>query len=99
MWACIHRNDVKTITNDQWTGNSGRFVLQTPLTHEACGVGDVGADLAVNLDESLHADFLDLISSQSVLQPVPQEDDEGEALPQFVGASGGPRSLWPKHRG
>lgn len=63
------------------------------LTHEASGVGDVSADLAVDLDKSLHADFLNLISSQSVLQPIPQEDDEGQALPQLVGTSGRPRSL------
>lgn len=63
------------------------------LTHEAGGVGDVSADLAIDLDEPLHADLLDLISSQSVLETVPQEDDEGQALPQFVGTSGGTRSL------
>ena len=63
------------------------------LTHEPGGVGDVGADLAVDLDEPLHADLLDLVSGQGVLQPVPQEDDEGQALPQFVGTGGGTRSL------
>ena len=47
------------------------------LTHEPGGVGDVCADLAVDLDEPLHADLLDLISGKCVLQPVPKEDDEG----------------------
>ncbi len=63
------------------------------LTHEASGVGDISADLAIDLDEPLHADLLDLISGQSVLETVPQEDDEGQALPQFVGTGGGTRSL------
>lgn len=63
------------------------------LTHEASGVGDISTDLAIDLDEPLHADLLDLISGQSVLETVPQEDDEGQALPQFVGTGGGTRSL------
>lgn len=63
------------------------------LTHKSSRVGDVGADLAVNLDEPLHADLLHLISSQSVLEAVPQEDDEGQALPQLVGTGGRTRSL------
>lgn len=66
---------------------------QTQLTHEASGVGDVGADLAVDLDEPLHANLFDLVSGQGVLQTVPEEDDEGQALPQLVGTSGGTRSL------
>lgn len=51
--------------------------MKPPLTHESGRVRDIGADLAVNLDEPLHADLLDLISGQGVLQPVPQKDDEG----------------------
>lgn len=63
------------------------------LTHKSSRVGDVGADLAIDFDEPLHANLLDLVSGQRVLQPVPQEDDEGQALPQLVGTGGGPRSL------
>lgn len=63
------------------------------LTHKSSRVGDVGADLAINLDKPLHADLLDLVSGQGVLEPVPQKDDEGQALPQLVGTGGGPRSL------
>lgn len=63
------------------------------LTHEPSWVGDISADLAIDLDEPLHADLLDLISSQSVLETVPQKDDEGQALPQLVGTGGWTRSL------
>lgn len=79
--------DVKSSTaasNAQTTGT---------LTHESSGVGDVGADLAVDLDEPLHADLLHLIPSQGVLEAIPQEDDEGQALPQLVGTGGRTRSL------
>lgn len=67
--------------------------LKTQLTHESSRVGDVGADLAIDLDEPLHADLLHLISSQGILEAVPQEDDEGQALPQLVGTGGRTRSL------
>lgn len=67
--------------------------MSDPLTHESSGVGDVGADLAINLDEPLHADLLHLIPSQGVFEAVPQENDEGHALPQFVGTGGRTRSL------
>lgn len=71
-------------------------ILKAELTHESSGVSDVGADLAVDLDEPLHADLLDLIPSQGILEAVPQEDDEGQALPQLVGTGGGTRSLEKK---
>ena len=63
------------------------------LTHEASRIGNICADLAINLDEPLHADLLDLISCQGILQAVPQEDDERQAFPELVGPSGGTRSL------
>lgn len=46
-----------------------------------------------NINLPLHADLLDLISGQSVLETVPQEDDEGQALPQLVRTGGGTRGL------
>lgn len=67
--------------------------IAAELTHEASGVGNISADLAIDLDEPLHADLLDLISGQSVLETVPQEDDEGQALPQLVRTGGGTRGL------
>lgn len=53
--------------------------------HEAGGVGDVGADLAVDLDEALHHDGLGLTAVEGVLQPVADEDDEGHAVAELVG--------------
>lgn len=55
--------------------------------HEAGGVGDVGADLAVNLDETLHHDRLGLAVVEGVLQPVTDEDDERHAVAELVRAS------------
>lgn len=69
------------------------YVSFPRLTHESSRVGDVSADLAVDLDEPLHADLLHLISSQGVLEAVPQEDDEGQALSQLVGTGGRTWSL------
>lgn len=70
--------------------------MKAKLTHESSRVGDIGADLAINLDEPLHADLLHFIPSQGVLEAVPQEDDEGQALPQLVGTGGRTRSLTEK---
>lgn len=53
--------------------------------HEAGGVGDVGADLAVDLDEALHHDGLGLTAVQGVLQTVTDEDDERHAVAELVG--------------
>lgn len=47
-------------------------LLETDDIHEASGEGDVGADLAVNLDQTLHHDGLDLAAVESVLQTVNQ---------------------------
>lgn len=63
--------------------------------HESGGVGGVSADLAVDLDQTLLDDGGDLLLGEGVLQPVPEEDDQGEALAGLVGTSrglGGPNS-------
>eukprot|EP00298_Acanthocystis_sp_HF-20_P004774 c15083_g1_i1.p2 GENE.c15083_g1_i1~~c15083_g1_i1.p2 ORF type:complete len:206 (-),score=-51.06 c15083_g1_i1:39-656(-) len=57
--------------------------------HEASRVVGVSADLAVNLDESLHADSLDFLASQGVLETVSEEDGQGKALAELVGTGGG----------
>lgn len=63
------------------------------LTHEAGGVGRVGAHLAVHLDEALLHDLEHLIAGERVLEPVAQEDDERQALAQPVRARAGPRRV------
>lgn len=57
--------------------------------HEARGVGGVGADLAINLDQALHQDRLDLAAVEGVLEAVADEDDEGQAVASLVRTSGG----------
>ena len=60
-------------------------LLNGDNVHEASGVGGVGANLAVDLDEALLDDGVDLPLGEGVLQPVPEEDDEGQALAGLVG--------------
>jgi hypothetical protein len=52
--------------------------------HEARGVGGIGADLAVDLDKSLHQDGLDLAVVESILESVSDEDDQGHAVAELV---------------
>lgn len=95
---CKHECEFKN-WGSSWTTSSFVAFLRhyelrrNQLTHESSRVGDVGADLAIDLDEPLHADLLHLISSQGILEAIPQEDDEGQALPQLVGTGGRTRSL------
>lgn len=59
-------------------------LLEGDDVHEAGRVGGVGADLAVNLDQTLHEDGLGLAVVQGILQTVADEDDEGHALALLV---------------
>lgn len=52
--------------------------------HEARGVGDVGSDLAVNLDQTLHENGLGLAVVQRVLEAVANEDDQREGIASLV---------------
>ena len=45
-------------------------LLEGDDVHETSGVGGVGADLAVNLDQTLHHDGLDLATVQGVLETI-----------------------------
>jgi len=49
--------------------------------------------LAVNLDETLHEDLLDLLLGKSVLETVTENEDERKALTELVRASGRARGL------
>jgi hypothetical protein len=61
--------------------------------HESSGVGSVGTDLTIDLDETLHKDVLDLLSVEGVLQTVADQDDQGQALTELVGTSSGAGSI------
>lgn len=69
------------------------MMLGSELTHESGGVGGVCADLAVHLDEALLHDLEHLVTGERVLEPVPQEDDQRQALAQPVRARAGPRRV------
>ncbi len=61
--------------------------------HEASRVGDVGADLAINLDQTLHKDGLGLAVVQRVLQTVADEYDEGKGIAGLVRTGRGLRGV------
>lgn len=72
-------------------------LLDTDDVHETSGVGRVSADLAVDLDQTLHHDGLGLTAVQGVLETVADEDDQGEAVPELVRTGGGLGSIGPGH--
>jgi hypothetical protein len=60
-------------------------LLELDDIHEASGESGVGSDLAVDLDQSLHENGVNLSAVQGVLETVSQEDDERQRLSQLVG--------------
>lgn len=52
--------------------------------HQSRWEGGVGADLAVDLDEALHEDGVDLTRVERILEAVAEEDDEGEGVAELV---------------
>lgn len=52
--------------------------------HEASWVGNVGADLAINLDEALHQDSIGLTAVESILETISEENDQGQAIAGFL---------------
>ena len=62
-------------------------------THEASRVSLVSPDFSIDLDMPLHEDGDDLTVCQSVLQLVPDDQDEREALPRLVRSRRGLGSL------
>jgi len=64
-------------------------LLNADDVHETCGVCGVGADLAIDLDQALHDNGLDLTSIESVLQAVAEEDNERKTVAEFVRTSRG----------
>ena len=64
-------------------------LLDRDDVHQARGEGGVGADLAVNLDEALHENGIDLARVESVLQSVAEEDDKRQRVAELVRTGGG----------
>lgn len=62
-------------------------------THEAWRVGLVSPNLPINQNMSLHQNGNDLTVCEGILQPVPQNKHQWQALPGFVGARWWLRSL------
>lgn len=52
--------------------------------HEPSGVGHVGADLGVDLDEALHQDGPGLAEVERILEAVADEDDQGKTVAELV---------------
>lgn len=72
-------------------------LLDADDVHEAGGVGRVSADLAVDLDETLHHDRLGLAAIESVLETVADEDDQGQTVAELVGTGRGLGSIGSGH--
>lgn len=62
-------------------------------THETGGVSKVGADLAIDGDQTLLEDHLGLVVSECILQPVAEEHNNRQALGGLVRPSAGLRGL------
>jgi hypothetical protein len=59
-------------------------LLNRDDVHEAGREGQVGADLAINLDEALHEDGPGLAVVERILEAVADEDDERHAVTSLV---------------
>lgn len=57
--------------------------------HETGGEGSIGANLAVDLDQALLNDGLDLVTVKRVLEAVAEEDDQRQRVAGLVRTSGG----------
>jgi hypothetical protein len=63
-------------------------------THVAGRVSVVGADLSVNLDQSLGDNRGDFTAVQGILEAVAEEDGEGQGFTELVGTGRGTGSLY-----
>jgi hypothetical protein len=57
--------------------------------HQTGGEGGVGADLAVDLDQTLHENGVDLAGVERILQAVAEEDDQRKGVAELVRTGGG----------
>jgi hypothetical protein len=78
-------SEMKWCEQQQYRSNKRTFCNRSSEhTHEPSRVGLVSADLAINLDVALHQDGLHLTVGKSILQPVPEDEDQRQALPGLV---------------
>jgi hypothetical protein len=59
-------------------------LLDRDDVHQPRGEGGVGADLAVDLDEALHENGVDLAGVERILQSVAEEDDQRQRVAELV---------------
>ena len=59
-------------------------LLDRDDVHQPRGEGGVGADLAINLDEALHEDGVDLAGVERILETVAEEDDQRQRVAELV---------------
>jgi len=64
-------------------------LLELNSVHESSGVVHVSTDLSVNLDATLHADLLALLSGEGVLKTLTKDDGNGKTFTLLVGTGGG----------
>ena len=63
-------------------------LLDANNVHEAGRVGRVSADLAVDLDQALLDDGLDLVAVERILEAVAEEDDQRQRVAELVRTGG-----------
>jgi hypothetical protein len=68
-------------------------LLNADDIHETSWVGGISADLAINLDQTLHDDSLGLTAVQGILETVAEEDDERQAIAELVRTGRWARSI------
>jgi hypothetical protein len=63
-------------------------LLDRDDVHQSRRESGIGADLAVDLDQTLHEDGIDFACVERILQPVTEEDDERQRVAELVRTGG-----------
>lgn len=61
--------------------SNNKQIRQSVHTHEASRVGLISPNLRINQNMSLHQNGNDLTVCECILQPVPEDENQGQALP------------------
>lgn len=67
------------------------IITRLILTHESSWIVGICSNFAIDLDQPLFNDTFDLVSSESILETVPKEHNERDALSLLVWSR---RRLW-----